>query len=300
MDKGTGMRKAVFNEDGSFSWVKMTAEEEQRFKRAQQTDLEKIPGTGDCLAFYRLDSKHPGIEFRMPQSLYDEMKPGLDNMKKLMGEACCLFTKAWKLADGRCRQIINGISDTRKIQDEYVHEQELIRVRLAEIRADMNEIKYDQYRKALKSGKLPKEAAEPMRSDLECYEKMERQIDSDYVDRAMDSEQKMKKHENTPAKNIHNFVEQRDTVSKCIRAQMAAYKSTKDIRHIRDTKPFFDSDWFYRGEDAVSKGEYQYAEEHDYAWVMATWQGRKNGGERSPEAAGYIRPMLTREYGLKD
>ena len=293
------MRKAVFNEDGSFTWQTMTAEEEEKFKRAQQTDLEKLPGTGTCLASYRLDSKHPVIEFRMPQKLYDEMQPGLENMKKLMGEACVLFTKAWKLADSRCRQIINGISDSRKEQDDYIHEQGLIRVRLAEIRSDMNEIKYDQYRKALKANSVPKEVAEPMKQDLECYESMERQLDSDYVDRTMESEQKLKKHEALKPTNLHNFVEQRDTASKCIRAQMEAYKCTRDIRYIRDTKPFFDSDWFYRGEDAVDKLEYVYAEEHDYAWVMATWQGRMNGGERSPEAAGYIRPMLIKEYGLK-
>ena len=263
---------------------------------------EKLPGTGEYIAYFRpYNRKFKPVEYRLPQSFVDEFRPSFDKLKKLLDDACLLYVNTWRLADKRCRDLMqeeatSTLGRDQKKDAEYRHDQILINIKLLEIESKMSDIVYGQFRKGLESGLIPEEVSSIMTGALAAYEELgvpasERVLEMTRTrERITEQEIRESKHA-VP-------LDYPDVVMECVKAQQVAYQTSEPMNTILKLKPFYDGSWIYYGSDVVDMKSYRNASSHDAAWALAA--SRVNGGihGNTPETFEYIKPMIKKEYGI--
>ena len=263
---------------------------------------ENLPGTGEYLAYYNPDNRNfKSVDYRLPQSLIDEMQPSFNRMKKLVDDACLLYVKTWRLADERCRDLMQQestctLGKNPREDAEYRLEQIKINIKLLEIEERIARISYGQYRKGLDSGLIPDEVSDMMTRALIGYEEIGIPFQEMYIEFVRNKErriyQEIKKCKHiTPAENP-------DIVMECIKAQQKAYDSSRPMRNIFRIKPFYDGSWAYYGNDVVDRSTFEYVRKHNLDWTMASVKGHGGLHGDSPETFELMKPMIKNEYGL--
>ena len=263
---------------------------------------EKLPGTGEYIAYFNpFNRRFKPVEYRLPQSLIDEMKPSFNKLKKLLDKACLLYVNIWKLADKRCRDLMQEEStgtlgrNPRK-DAEYRHEQIRIYIKLQEIEEKMSNLVYGQFRKGLDSGFIPEEVSSIMTGALRAYEELGIPYSQKLLEMARG---KAKKIEQEIRDSKHEKLQENlDIVMECIKAQQIAYHTSDPMNNILKIKPFYDGSWVYFGNDVVDRKSYEFASSHDFDWALASAKGHGGIHGNSPETFDYIKPMIKKEYGI--
>lgn len=266
------------------------------------TDINSLPGTGEYIAYFRpYNRKFKSVEYRLPHSLIDELKPDFDKLKKLLDEACLLYVHTWSLADKRCRELMREESTGTLGRDpekdaKYRHEQILVNIKLLEIESKMSNIVYGQFRKGLDSGLIPEEVSSIMAGALAAYEELGVPASERYLEMTRARERKIEQEirESKHAAPSDNP----DVVMECVKVQQVAYQTSGPMNTILKLKPFYDGSWIYYGSDVVDMATYRNASSHDASWALAA--SKANGGiyGNTPETFEYIKPMIKKEYGI--
>ena len=285
------------DENSTTTYRTVTREELRKMTPIIGTREEDMPGEGSYSAYFRSENRnYKSIEFRMPQEVEAALAPDTAKLEDLMDEACAQYVKAWKLADARCREIIqDGPAALLEKRLNYEFEQSLVRIKLLSIKSKMEAIVYGQYEKGIATGKLPAEVVEPMTKALESYRSVGVLLQEKSIEKAKSREAELGKQirECRPG----TIEKTADIVTECAKAQQKAYQAAHSMHNITTLRPFYDGTWAYRGKKVISAEAYMSAMKHDITWSESA-AGMADLSRGSSEIPEHIRQNIRTEYGL--